>query len=64
MNCKDCLYEGTDAMFCCKVKLKEAWNDFLKEVSFLRRFAEDKIECTHREDSYLAKARKDINRYG
>lgn len=64
MNCKGCMYEGTDAYFCCRTKLKEAWNKFLKELPLFRRFAVDEIECTHREDSYLEKARKDINRYG
>ena len=64
MNCKGCKYEGTDALFCCTTILKEAFNDFLKEIPFLRRIAKDEMECTHREDGYELKERKDMNRNG
>jgi len=64
MNCKGCMYEGTDALFCCTTILKEAWNDFMKEMPVIRKLAKDKIECKHREDGYEYKEWRDLNRHG
>ena len=64
MNCKGCMYEGTDCMICCHMRLKEAWNELLKEIPFLRRLAVEEIVSNYREDGYEEKERKDMNRYG
>lgn len=64
MNCKGCMYEGADCLICAVSKLKEEWNNLLKEMPILRKFAKDEVVCQHREDGYEEKARKDLNRHG
>lgn len=62
MDCKGCMYEGTDSIMCAKSKLKDSWNDLLKEIPVLRRLAVD-YSCPYREDGYELAEQKEMNRY-
>lgn len=63
MDCKGCTYEGTDSIMCEKAKLKEEWNNLMKEIPVMRRFVED-FSCPYREDGYELVAQKEKDRNG
>ena len=48
MDCKGCIYEGCDTLFCNTAKLGEAWNDFLKATLILRPFSKKEYHCKHK----------------